>query len=98
MFIAKVNLPVAGLIWRTGATGIRARIKQVAYVLEATMLARHLKQIGIHHLHNHIGMSSAHVAMLASKPMLPGTLKVPSMKATTSMARSPENSVRTSRK
>jgi colanic acid/amylovoran biosynthesis glycosyltransferase len=60
-------LSVAGLIWRTGATGIRARIKQVAYVLEATMLARHLKQIGIHHLHNHIGMSSAHVAMLASK-------------------------------
>ena len=51
---------------RTGNPGITGRMKQVAYLFEAALLAQQLQQRGVRHLHNHIGANSAHVAMLAS--------------------------------
>lgn len=46
--------------------GLKGRVWPWAYVLEAAWLADRLEEKGISHLHNHIGESSASVAMLAS--------------------------------
>ena len=54
------------LMARTGMPGFSARLKQAAYLFEASVLARQLKRRGVRHLHNHLGANSAHVAMLAS--------------------------------
>jgi hypothetical protein len=52
---------------RIGSPGIRHRLLPLAYLLEASLLARRLRALGVQHLHNHIGRNSAAVAMLASK-------------------------------
>ncbi len=54
------------LVFTTGAPGVAARLRQLAYFFEALLLARELERLGVHHLHNHIAENSAHVAMLAS--------------------------------
>ncbi len=54
------------LAFRTGAPGVRARVRQVAYLLEAALLAREMRRLGVTHLHNHIAEASASVALLAS--------------------------------
>ncbi len=54
------------LSWRTGTPGIRGRLKHLAYLAEACFLAERLERDGVQHLHNHLGESSATVAMLAS--------------------------------
>lgn len=54
------------LAWRTGMTGLAARVRQVAYVMEACVLADAMVRQRIKHLHNHIGENSATVAMLAA--------------------------------
>jgi colanic acid/amylovoran biosynthesis glycosyltransferase len=51
---------------QTSAPGIKARLWQIGYLMEAALLARRMKSKGVSHLHNHIGQNSASVAMLAS--------------------------------
>lgn len=51
---------------RLGKPGIRGRLWPLAYLLEAALLARRLREADVEHLHNHIAESSAAVAMLAS--------------------------------
>ncbi len=60
-------LRAARLCYSSANKGVRARIWQTAYLLEAILLARLLRQLGVQHLHNHIGENSATVAMLASQ-------------------------------
>jgi glycosyltransferase involved in cell wall biosynthesis len=55
------------LALRTGSPGIRAFFYQLIFFFEATVLARHLEQEKVQHLHNHFVFGSATVAMLASK-------------------------------
>jgi glycosyltransferase involved in cell wall biosynthesis len=52
--------------WKTSAPGVRAHAFQLIYLVQACFLARRLGQLGVVHLHNHIAMNSATVAMLAS--------------------------------
>jgi colanic acid/amylovoran biosynthesis glycosyltransferase len=59
-------LAAARLLLRCGAPGMHARMRAVAYLMEACLLARRLKAKSVRHLHNHIGENSAMVAMLAS--------------------------------
>lgn len=54
------------LAWRTRAPGLRAAIYQLFYFVEATILAQHLEEEGVTHLHNHFAGPSASVAMLTS--------------------------------
>lgn len=54
-----------GLAWRTAAPGIRGHLWSIAYLMEACVLAQHLRSRRVRHLHNHLGQSSATVAMLA---------------------------------
>jgi colanic acid/amylovoran biosynthesis glycosyltransferase len=56
----------ARLAWRTSSPGIKPHIWQLAYLVEACLLAERLAAKGVRHLHNHIGENSAAVAMLAS--------------------------------
>lgn len=58
-------LSVARLAQRVGTPGLKGRLWPQAYLLEAAFLARHLRALGVEHLHNHIGEGSASVAMLA---------------------------------
>ncbi len=60
-FIAAVWLAL-----RTRSPGVRALAWQVAYFFEAAALAVEIRRRQVEHLHNHIGESSASVAMLAS--------------------------------
>ena len=60
-------LGAARLALRTRPVGIRGSVWQVAYFLEAAFLAVRMLGRGVQHLHNHIGESSATVAMLASQ-------------------------------
>jgi len=46
--------------------GLQGTLKQLAYLAEAMILARHLRTNRIDHLHNHFANAGAHVAMLAS--------------------------------
>jgi glycosyltransferase involved in cell wall biosynthesis len=55
------------LAWRTRAPGLRAATWQLFYLVEAAVLARHLREEGVGHLHNHFANSSCSVAMLASE-------------------------------
>jgi glycosyltransferase involved in cell wall biosynthesis len=50
----------------TGRPGLKGLLWQLFYFAEATVLARHLLQNRIDHLHNHFADSSANVAMLAA--------------------------------
>ncbi len=52
---------------RTRSPGAKALLYQLFYFLEAGVLAQHLKQKGVVHLHNHFGNSSCSVAMLCSE-------------------------------
>ncbi|MEM9134437.1 MAG: glycosyltransferase [Actinomycetota bacterium] len=54
------------LQWRTRRPGLRGSLYQLIYFLEAGLLAREIRSRGIGHLHNHLGDSSATVAMLAA--------------------------------
>jgi len=56
----------AKVAWKTCSPGIKAIVWQLAYLVESSLLASHLKKLKIDHLHNHIGESSATVAMLSS--------------------------------
>ena len=55
-----------GLMWRTTQPGASGFVRQLAYFLEACLLAVDLRSRGVQHLHCHIGENSASVAMLAS--------------------------------
>ena len=57
----------ASLAFRTRLPGPKGWVWQVAYLLEACLLARQLQRQDVGHLHNHIGENSAEVAMLASE-------------------------------
>lgn len=59
-------LRAAALNWRTGVPGVRPRLWQMMYLMEACLLAAELRRRGVQHLHNHIAENSATVAMLAS--------------------------------
>ena len=52
---------------RTCSPGLRARVWQLAYLVEAAYLAGRIRARGIEHLHDHIGTNSATVAMLAAE-------------------------------
>jgi glycosyltransferase involved in cell wall biosynthesis len=56
-----------GLALRTHRPGLKGLIWQIFYFLEAGVLARHLREEQISHLHNHFADSSATVAMLAAR-------------------------------
>ncbi|SNS77827.1 glycosyltransferase [Tropicimonas sediminicola] len=60
-------LRAAALAWRSRPPGLRAMLYQAFYLVEAAVLARHLRQRGITHLHCHFGHSACSVAMLASE-------------------------------
>lgn len=60
------TLAAFALGWRTGAKGLRARLWQLAYFLEACFLAVHLRRDGVRHLHVHLEEQPATVGMLAS--------------------------------
>ena len=57
----------ARLAWRTSPKGLRGRLYQLFYFLEAGVLAAHLRRRGVTHLHNHIAKASCTVAMLTSE-------------------------------
>jgi glycosyltransferase involved in cell wall biosynthesis len=59
-------LEAARLVWRIGPPGLAFRVRQAAYLLEASLLSRLLRRDGVRHLHDHIGENSGTVAMLAS--------------------------------
>lgn len=59
-------LSALALAWRTRQRGVRGTLYQLAYFLEAGLLAERLRKEKIMHLHNHIGDSSGTVTMLAS--------------------------------
>ncbi len=54
------------LAFKTSPGGIKSALYQFIYFAEAAILARHLRETGATHLHNHIAKSSCTVAMLAS--------------------------------
>lgn len=55
-----------GLAVRTSVPGLKGTLKQIAYVAEALILARHLRKRGVAHMHNHFAGPSATVCMLTS--------------------------------
>lgn len=54
------------LAHRTSAAGLRARSRQMVYLVLACHLAERMQAKGIEHLHNHLGSASATIAMLAA--------------------------------
>lgn len=54
------------LAWDTAPKGVRGRLFNLIYFLEAGVLAAHLRDQGVDHLHNHIAKASCTVAMLAN--------------------------------
>ncbi|WP_299832282.1 glycosyltransferase family 4 protein [uncultured Roseobacter sp.] len=54
------------LAWQTAPAGFTGFLKQMAYLAEAIVLARHLRMQGVDHLHNHFADPSANVALLAA--------------------------------
>lgn len=63
----KVLMRAAVLAWRSRAPGLKSLIYQGIYLVEAMVLARHLTEQNVSHLHNHFGNASATVAMLAGE-------------------------------
>lgn len=55
------------LAWSTAPKGLKGRLFNLFYFLEAAVLASHLADQGVDHLHNHIAKASCTVAMLASQ-------------------------------
>lgn len=60
------TLRAAAVAWRTRSPGLKALLWQLIYLVEAAYLARRLRELNVEHLHNHIAMNSASVAMLAA--------------------------------
>ncbi len=54
------------LAFKTSPGGIKSSLYQLIYFAESAVLARHLRETGATHLHNHIAKSSCTVAMLAT--------------------------------
>ena len=54
------------LAWQTAPKGLRGRLYNLIYFLEAGVLADELTRQGVTHLHNHIAKASCTVAMLAN--------------------------------
>ncbi|GGX48603.1 colanic acid biosynthesis glycosyltransferase WcaL [Tateyamaria omphalii] len=54
------------LSWSTAPKGVRGRLFQLFYFAEAGVLAAHLADEGVEHLHNHIAKASCTVAMLVN--------------------------------
>ena len=54
------------LAFRTAPPGLKGGLKQLFYLAEAIILARHLRNHKAMHLHNHFADPSANVAMLTS--------------------------------
>jgi len=54
------------LALRTSPPGLRNTLYQLFYFAEAAVLADHLRDAGVTHLHNHIAKSSCTVAMITS--------------------------------
>jgi glycosyltransferase involved in cell wall biosynthesis len=54
------------LAWQTAPKGLRGRLYNLIYFLEAGVLAAHLEDQGVEHLHNHIAKASCTVAMLVN--------------------------------
>lgn len=61
------TLRTLALAWRTAPPGFRGGLKQLAYLAEALILARHLVDRKVDHLHNHFADPSANAAMLTSE-------------------------------
>lgn len=59
-------LSALALAWKTAPKGIKGRLYNLIYFLEATVLAKELEQQGIDHLHNHIAKAACTVAMLVN--------------------------------
>ncbi len=55
------------LAWRTRPPGLAATLRQLAYFAEAGIVAEHMRERGLLHLHNHFASSSGTVAMLAAE-------------------------------
>jgi glycosyltransferase involved in cell wall biosynthesis len=55
------------LAWATRPPGLRALLLQLAYFLEAGLVAARMRELGLGHLHNHFASSSGTVAMLAAE-------------------------------
>lgn len=55
------------LAWQTAPKGLKGRLYNLIYFLEAGVLADELARQGVAHLHNHIAKASCTVAMLASE-------------------------------
>lgn len=51
---------------KTARPGIKGKLLQFAYFLEALVLAKRLKEDNIEHLHNHLGDNSGTVTLIAS--------------------------------
>lgn len=60
-------LSAARLAWQTSPKGVKNKLWQLFYFLQAGVLANHMQRIGAVHLHNHFGNSSCSVAMLAAQ-------------------------------
>ena len=60
-------LRTLALAVRMRAPGLKALLWQIFYFLEAGVLADHLRQNRVRHLHNHFGNSSCSVAVLAAE-------------------------------
>jgi glycosyltransferase involved in cell wall biosynthesis len=60
-------LSALGLAWRTAPKGIKGRLYNLIYFIEAGVLADKLADEGVTHLHNHIAKASCTVAMLAGE-------------------------------
>ncbi|MCK0151694.1 glycosyltransferase [Marivita sp. S6314] len=57
-------LSALGLAWKTAPKGIKGRLYNLIYFVEAGVLADKLDREGVTHLHNHIAKASCTVAML----------------------------------
>ncbi|MEM8801035.1 MAG: glycosyltransferase [Pseudomonadota bacterium] len=57
----------AKLAWSTSPKGLKNRLWQLFYFLQAGVLADHMQRNDVQHLHNHFGNSSCSVAMLAAR-------------------------------
>ncbi|MGJ8603505.1 MAG: glycosyltransferase [Marivita sp.] len=57
-------LSALGLAWRTAPRGLKGRLYNLIYFIEAGVLAAKLMDEGVTHLHNHIAKASCTVAML----------------------------------
>lgn len=58
-------LGALALAWRSAPKGVKGRLYNLIYFIEAGVLAARLADEGVTHLHNHIAKASCTVAMLA---------------------------------